>query len=141
MAPNSNKWKREHERLDQCLRRLDKELRRLKAVEDFHQTKGREVRDQLTRLGARLSSASGETALKRAALATAQRELDTANSLEAQAKRDVDRLATQQVEHDALVHTSQMEGRDVKGQRDQSCQEGQGALYPGGRGDPAATRV
>ena len=94
MGPSSNKWKREHERLDQGLRRLDKELCRPKSVEDFHQTKGREVRDQITRLGARLSSASGETALKRAALATAQRELDTANSLEAQAKQDVDRLTT-----------------------------------------------
>ena len=43
--------------------------------------------------------------------------------MEAQAKRDVDRLSTQRVEHDALVHTSQREGRDVKGQRDRAARK------------------
>jgi chromosome segregation ATPase len=92
MAPKIAKWTRESERLEQSLRRMDKELRRLKGVEDFHQTKSREVRDQLTRIWTRLSSANEETALWRAALTAAKRELDTAISLEAQAKRNVDRV-------------------------------------------------
>ena len=97
MAPKSAKWTKEGERLEQSLRRMDKELRRLKGVEDFHLTKAREVRDQLTKIGDGLSRASEGTARKRAALAAAQKELDTATSLEAKAKRDVDRLTVQQV--------------------------------------------
>ena len=66
--------------LEQSLRRMDKELRRLNGVEDFHLTKAREVRDQLIKIGAWLSRASEGTARKRAALAAAQKELDTATS-------------------------------------------------------------
>ena len=38
MAPKSAKWTKEGERLEQSLRRMDKELRRLRGVEDFHNT-------------------------------------------------------------------------------------------------------
>ena len=123
MAPKSAKWTKESGRLEQSLRRMDKELRRLKGVEDFHQTKAREVRDQLTKIGAGLSRASEGTALKRAALAAAQKELETATSLEAQAKRDRDMLTVQQGEHEAFVHTTQREGREMKGQRDRAAKK------------------
>ena len=81
------------------------------------------MRDQLTKIGAGLSRASEGTALKRAALAAAQKELDTAASLEALAKRDLDRLTVQQGEHEAFVHTTQREGREIKGQRDRAAKK------------------
>ena len=123
MAPKSAKWTREREKLEQKLRRMDKELRRLKGVVDFHQTKAREVRDQLTKIGAGLSRASDGTANKRAALAVAQRELDLATSQEAQAKREVDRLSVQQGEHEAFMLTAQGDGRRLKVQRDRAAKQ------------------
>ena len=41
MAPKSAKWTKEGERLEQSLRRMDKELRRLRGMEE-HQVQGGE---------------------------------------------------------------------------------------------------
>ena len=112
-------------------------------MEDFHLTKAREVRDQLTKIGAGLSRASEGTALKRAALAAAQKELDTATSLEAKAKRDVDRLTFQQGELEAFMHTTQRESREMKGQRDRAAKKvkEQNSSACGGRGSCGAPAV
>ena len=87
MTPKSARKCQEGERLEQSLRKLDKEMRRLSGVEDFHHTKPKEVRAQFTKIGAGLATASNGAAEKRAALALAQKELDLTTSQEAQAKR------------------------------------------------------
>ena len=44
MAPKSGRKSQEGERLEQNLRKLDREMRRLCGVEDFHNTKSKEVK-------------------------------------------------------------------------------------------------
>ena len=44
MAPKSDRKSHEGERLEQNLRKLDREMRRLCGVEDFHNTKSKEVK-------------------------------------------------------------------------------------------------
>ena len=98
-------------------------MRRLNGVEDFHHTKSKEVRAQLTKIGAVLARASTGAAEKRAALALAQRELDLATSQEAQAKRDGERLTLQLGEHLAFALSAKGDTRNVKVQRDRAARD------------------
>ena len=123
MTPKSARKCQEGERLEQSLRKLDKEMRRLSGVEDFHHTKSKEVRAQLTKIGAVLARASTGAAEKRAALALAQRELDLATSQEAQAKRDGERLTLQLGEHEAFALSAKGDTRNVKVQRDRAARD------------------
>ena len=113
MGPKNGRKSQEGERLKLSLRKLDREMRMLCELEDFHLTKSKEVKVQLTKIGDGLARARAGAAEKRVAMAQAQRELDLAPSQEAQAKRDGERLTLQLGELSATG-----EAKKIKDQRD-----------------------
>ena len=92
-------------------------------MDAFHLTKSKEVKVQITKIGAGLARARAGAEEKRAALALAQRELDLATSQEVQAKKDGERLTLQLGEHEAFALSTKGEAKKIKDQRDKVANE------------------